>query len=230
MDVLTGVALAAPAGLNAYIPLLALGIAERSGLIALDSPYSLLGEWWAIALLALLFIVEFVADKTASLDHLNDVVHTVVRPATGAALAVCAVSGTQLSPVVLALVGGLMAGSNHALKASLRPAINDATRGRARVTTSVLEDLGSVVLTLVSFLWPVVVLLGAIAGLSVLVVMLLTPSSRPKRRRSDEGTTRRSRRRSAAPLAGRRRAGLDMNQRGRDVYTSAIGGQAVHRE
>ena len=56
MDVLSGLTLAAPAGLNAYIPLL------------------------AVALL----VVEVVADKVPAVDHVNDVIQTVVRAAPAA--------------------------------------------------------------------------------------------------------------------------------------------------
>ena len=54
MDILTGLTLAAPAGLNAYIPLLVLGIAARFDVIELTGPYTFLEQWWMLALMAVL--------------------------------------------------------------------------------------------------------------------------------------------------------------------------------
>ena len=48
MDILTAIGLALPAGLNAYIPLLGLALAQRFGVVSLGEPWSQLGEWWAI--------------------------------------------------------------------------------------------------------------------------------------------------------------------------------------
>ena len=47
MELLTGVGLTIPAGLNAHIQLPAVGLSIRFGLIEVASPYDLLGEWWA---------------------------------------------------------------------------------------------------------------------------------------------------------------------------------------
>ena len=76
MDILSGLTLAAPAGLNAYIPLLAVALAQRFGWLELGTPWELLGEWWSIALIAVLLVVEIVADKVPAVDHVNDVVQT----------------------------------------------------------------------------------------------------------------------------------------------------------
>ena len=54
MDVLSGLTLAAPAGLNAYIPLLAVALAERFGWVHLREPFDGIGSWWVIGLIAVL--------------------------------------------------------------------------------------------------------------------------------------------------------------------------------
>ena len=74
MDVLSGITLAAPAGVNAYIPLLAVAVAERLGWLHLNAPYDVLGSWWVIAIIAVLLAVEVVADKVPAVDHVNDVI------------------------------------------------------------------------------------------------------------------------------------------------------------
>ena len=168
MDVITGIALAAPAGLNAYIPLLAVAVSERLGWIQLREPFDILGEWWLIAIIAVLLLVEIVADKVPAVDSVNDAIQTIVRPAAGGLLAVAAAGAGEIHPVALVVVGVLMAGGVHAAKASARPALNAVTGGTAAPVASTAEDLVAVVMTALAILVPlltvivVLVLLGGI--------------------------------------------------------------------
>ena len=83
-EVLTGTGLAASAGLNAYIPLLIVGLLARfTDLFDLPDPWQWLSNGWVIAIMAVLLVVEVVADKVPVLDHINDVLQTAIRPAAG---------------------------------------------------------------------------------------------------------------------------------------------------
>ena len=69
---LTGLGLAAPAGLNAYLPLLIAALVDRfSSRINLDSPFDFLSSTWGIVILTLLVTVEVVVDKIPGIDHLT---------------------------------------------------------------------------------------------------------------------------------------------------------------
>lgn len=167
MEFLTSIGLSAPAGLNAYIPLLTVAIAERAGWIALPEPYSLLGEWWAIGLVAVLLIVEFVADKVPAVDHVNDVVQTVIRPAAGGLLFAAGTSETGLDPTAAVVVGVLLAGGVHVAKASARPVVNAATGGVGAPVVSVAEDGVAAGLSIAAIAAPILVgvlLGGALVG------------------------------------------------------------------
>ena len=85
-SVLSGFGLAGAAGLNAYIPLLLLGIAGRLGYADLNAPYDLLGSNLGLGVLVVLLVIEVLADKFPGVDHVNDVINTAIRPAAGAAL------------------------------------------------------------------------------------------------------------------------------------------------
>lgn len=61
--ILTGFGLASAAGLNAYIPLLLLGVAGRLGYADLSAPYTIRGSNAGLAVLAVLLTVELLADK-----------------------------------------------------------------------------------------------------------------------------------------------------------------------
>lgn len=89
MELLTGVftafGLSASAGLNAYIPLLVVGLLARyTDLIRLKEPWDTLSDPWIILLLCGLVIIEMVADKVPAVNHINDLIQTVVRPVAGA--------------------------------------------------------------------------------------------------------------------------------------------------
>lgn len=84
MELLTGFGLAAAAGLNAYIPLLALGLLARfTDLVTLPASWAWLENGWVMTIVAVLLCVEVVADKVPALDSINDTVQTLVRPTAG---------------------------------------------------------------------------------------------------------------------------------------------------
>ncbi len=158
MEILTGLGLAIPAGLNAYIPLLTVAVVQGLGWIHLDQPYALLGEWWSIGLIAVLLVVEIVADKIPALDHINDVVQTVVRPAAGGLLFAAATAGDgYVHPVVWVVAGVLVAGGMHAAKATARPVVNATTCGVGTPVVSTLEDVVAFIMTIVAIVAPLLV-------------------------------------------------------------------------
>ena len=172
MDVISGLTLAAPAGVNAYIPLLAVAVAQRAGWLQLGEPYDALGSWWVIAIIAVLLAIEVVADKVPAVDHANDVVQTVVRPAAGGLLAVSASGQGTVSPVVLVVCGVLIAGGVHAVKASARPAVNVSTAGVGAPVVSTFEDIGALIVTVLALIapWIAAALIVAVVLLAVILV------------------------------------------------------------
>ncbi len=164
MDLLTGIGLALPAGLNAYIPLLGLAMAERTGFLKLPAPYDLLGQWWAVLLIALLLAIEILADKVPAVDHVNDMIQTVVRPVAGA-LAMVATTATLFggrSPLwtaAMIVLGIVLAGSVHAVKTASRPVVNAATGGVGAPIASLTEDVVAVVATVLAIIVPILAIL-----------------------------------------------------------------------
>ena len=90
MELLLGVfsafGLSASAGLNAYIPLLVIGVIAHyfPNTLNLSTPFDLIANPWILILLGVLVIIEMVADKVPAVNHLNDLIQTVVRPVAGA--------------------------------------------------------------------------------------------------------------------------------------------------
>ena len=164
VEILTALGLSIPAGLNAYIPLLAVALAQQFGALELRAPFDVLGEWWMIAVIAVLLIVEMVADKVPAVDHVNDVIQTFIRPAAGGIVAVAASQQSEASPWLLVLAGVLLAGGVHAAKATTRPAVNVTTAGMGAPVVSAAEDVGAAIMSLVAIAVPALVAVFA-AGL-----------------------------------------------------------------
>lgn len=175
LEALTGTGLAASAGLNAYIPLLTMGLLARyTSLIELPSGWQWLSNGWVIGILALLLAVEFVADKVPVVDHVNDVVQTVIRPTAGG-LAFGAGSSAETVTVsdpgqffssnqwIPIAVGVIIALGVHGVKAAARPVINATTAGIGAPVASTAEDATSIVMSLVAILLPVLVLVFLVA-------------------------------------------------------------------
>jgi len=142
--------------LNAYLPLLVLAIGDRlSTTITLARPYDALSSTWSIALIVLLLTIELVVDKIPGLDHANDLLGSVLRPAAGAVLAMAATSDTDaVNPVVALVLGLLAAGAVHAAKATTRPVVTVATGGIGNPLISMVEDAVAGVTAVIALLLP----------------------------------------------------------------------------
>ena len=173
MNPLSGLTLAAPAGVNAYIPLLAVALAERFGWVHLRSPFELMGSWWFIALVGVLLLIEIVADKIPAIDHANDVVQTVVRPAAGGLLAVASSGQGGVEPWLFLAAGVLVAGGVHTVKAAARPVVNVSTGGAGAPVVSTVEDIGALAISVLAITVPVLAFLMVvtIVGLTVWAVV-----------------------------------------------------------
>jgi len=164
MDLLTGIftafGLSASAGLNAYIPLLIVGLIGRyTELMKLNAPWDTLSNPWIILMLSGLVIVEMLADKLPAINHLNDLIQTLIRPAAGAvAFAASANVVTDVSPVLALACGLLVAGSVHVAKAgAVRPMVTATTAGAGNIPVSIAEDIVSTVLSILAIVLPILV-------------------------------------------------------------------------
>jgi hypothetical protein len=191
MEFLTGFGLATAAGLNAYIPMLLMGLLGKfTGLVNLPPGWSWLENGWVLTIVAVLLAVEIVADKVPALDSVNDTVQTLVRPTAGgivfgsgtaAQTAAVADPGEfartgQWVPVAIGVVTALVV---HLTKTAVRPAANVATAGVAAPVLSTFEDLTSVSLTFIAILIPALVLIVLIALVWAAVWLLRRRRHRP---------------------------------------------------
>ena len=185
MDLLTGIftafGLSASAGLNAYIPLLLVGLlAKYTNLITLNQPWDTLANPWIILLLSVLVIIEMLADKVPAVNHVNDLIQTLIRPAAGAiAFAASANVVTEVSPVLALAAGLLVAGTVHVAKAgAVRPMVTATTGGAGNIPVSIAEDVISTVLSFLAIVLPVLVGTLLIVLAAFIIYWLYRRSSR----------------------------------------------------
>lgn len=183
MDVLTGLGLSSSAGLNAWIPLLVLGLLDRyTEFVDLGPNFAWLSNGWVLAIFAVLLALEVVADKVPAIDSVNDVIQTVVRPTSGgivfgssmtsdiAGLTLGGETATVTDPEqfvtsgtwVPIVIGVVLALVVHGVKALTRPVANTASAGAAAPVLSTAEDVVAVVISLLAVFLPILVLLGLI--------------------------------------------------------------------
>ncbi|NKZ05146.1 DUF4126 domain-containing protein [Actinomadura latina] len=162
---LTGLGLSAAAGLNAYIPMLVVGLLARYGdLVRLPAEFGWLTDGRVLAGLAVLLAAEIVLDKVPVVDSVNDAVQTFVRPAAGGAVFAATDAAGRLDsssfmqehPWIGWGLGIVVALAVHAAKASVRPVANAGTMGAGAPVLSTLEDAASLVMSVLAILAPII--------------------------------------------------------------------------
>ncbi|MFV0416654.1 MAG: DUF4126 domain-containing protein [Chthoniobacterales bacterium] len=173
---LLGVALglASLAGINLYLTVFATGLAIRMGWLQLAPQYealSILGDPTILTIAGVFFIAEFFADKVPWVDTAWDTVHTFIRPIGAAFLAISVLGDTSpVFDVIVALLGGSVALSTHAVKTGSRLLINASPEPFTNIGASLAGE-GLVVGGLaVTFLHPIVAL---ICSLGILILILV---------------------------------------------------------
>jgi hypothetical protein len=183
------------AGLNLYATVLVIGLVVRFGWIALPAPLaslSVLGHPIVLTVAGVMYAIEFLADKIPAVDHVWDMVHTVIRPVGAAWIAWRAVGGAGLSEpaeIALLLAAGGVALTAHAGKAGTRLA-TAVTGGHfigLAILLSLLEDAIAFIVAPLAILKPLLVLSLVVVGLVGLCVMIVL-GLRAFRRRRPRGT------------------------------------------
>lgn len=185
------------AGVNAYAVVLVLGLLGR--LAGVDGIPAALERTDVLIVAAVLYAMEFVADKIPWLDSFWDAAHTAVRPTIGAALGLLA-AGDASSPeqALAAAGGGATALASHAVKAGLRAAVNTSPEPASNITVSIAEDVtvaGVIALAVVApWLAAAIAAILLTAGIALVAfaasrIRRARARRRSRRGRSGSGTT-----------------------------------------
>ncbi|MGS2640293.1 MULTISPECIES: DUF4126 domain-containing protein [unclassified Streptosporangium] len=172
---LTGLGLSTAAGLNAYIPLLVVGLlANFTDHVRLPQEFAWLSNGWVLGIIGVLLLAEFVLDKVPVVDSVNDMIQTVVRPASGGVVFSATEAAARLdgstwmahNPWLSWVLGIAIALAVHTMKATTRPVVNATTAGVGAPVVSTVEDAGALGISLVAIFLPVLVVV-VVAGLAL---------------------------------------------------------------
>ena len=174
-------------GINAYLVVLILGIAQR--FFEVGQVPAVLGRTDVMVVAAVLFVLEMFADKIPYLDSVWDTVHTVIRPMVGATLGY--LIGHESSSLVAAFsaaTGGFTALAAHLVKAGTRAAVNTSPEPVSNVLVSSGEDVTVAGVVSLAFLnpWLAAAIAAVILVAGALLLTFVFRKLRRLRRRYDE--------------------------------------------
>ena len=132
-------------GLRLYAVVFITGAAGYLGWIPLPTGLHLLQHPLVLGASFIMFVMEFIADKIPGVDTVWDAVHTVIRIPAGAALAFGALNGalgvdSQTWALLAALMGGTLAATAHAAKATTRAVANTSPEPFSNMALSLAGD------------------------------------------------------------------------------------------
>ena len=161
LPILLGLGLSASTGLNTFLPLLLLSAAARFHIagIELGTRFEWLTSDAAMITLIIACVLEIIGDKIPAVDHFLDTAGTVIRPIAGTIVAASVF--TNVDPMVATILGVIIGAPTsfglHSLKAGTRVASSATTFGCANPVLSLIEDLISLSLSLLSIFVPLLV-------------------------------------------------------------------------
>ena len=159
------------AGINLYATVAILGLASRYGWVSLPDQFRVFDNDLVIGAALVLYVVEFVADKVPWVDSMWDAVHTVIRPAGGALIAVATLG--EASPAVeglTALLGGTLAAGSHFTKAGTRAVANTSPEPFSNWILSLTEDAFVIGLGFIALKYPTLAALIVIVAVILMIV------------------------------------------------------------
>jgi hypothetical protein len=163
-------------GLNLYATVLTLGLLHRFGLIHLPPTLQIISHPWILGTAAVLYFLEFFADKVPYFDTAWDAIHTFIRPPAAALLAYASVGEVSAEwRWAAALLAGGVALTSHSAKASTRAAVNTSPEPFSNWILSFGEDLLAVWLTWMTGAHPLAttIVVGALLILSAFLIYYL---------------------------------------------------------
>ncbi|MCF6290407.1 MAG: DUF4126 domain-containing protein [Desulfobacterales bacterium] len=129
-------------GINLYAAILVLGLLGVTNNIILPEQLEILMNPMVIGAAGIMYLAEFVADKTPGVDSGWDTIHTFIRIPAGALLAAGAVGNMDPAVILTAgILGGGLAAGTHATKSGSRLLINASPEPFSNWIASLGEDV-----------------------------------------------------------------------------------------
>ncbi len=172
VSICMGIGLAAACGLRVFLPLVALSVGTKLGIVTPGEGWEWIGSTAAVAGLSVAALVEIGGYYVPWVDHALDALATPLAVVAGA-FAALATMGivSDLPPMVshgaALLTGGAAAGAVQATSVAARAASTITTGGVLNPIVSTVENAFSAVLSFLALVLPIV------AGVALLVIALV---------------------------------------------------------
>lgn len=156
------------AGLNVYATVATLGLLSHAHAFQLPPALHMLGSWPVIIVCAVLFGIEFFADKIPVFDLIWNALNTFVKVPVATLLSYGAAQ--HLAPagqIAVAALGGAIALAAHGSKIAVRTAVTPSPEPFSNIALSFAEDIAAVSITWLATRHPI------IAGLIVAICLVL---------------------------------------------------------
>ncbi len=156
-------------GINLYATVLTLGIMGVAGVVDLPPGLHMLEHPLVLGAAAVMYSLEFFADKIPGLDTGWDAVHTFIRIPASIVLAYSAAEGMPMEVQFAAmLVAGGMSTASHATKAGTRAIVNTSPEPFSNWSLSLAEDVA-----VIGGLWTAMHYPLVFIGLMILFIMAM---------------------------------------------------------
>ncbi len=175
LSVCLGLGLSAATGFRVFVPLLLINFANRGGWIELSEQFAWMGGTPALVVFGVATILEIGAYYVPWLDNLIDTIASPAAVMAGTLATASVITGMDpaMKWMLALIAGGGAAGAIQSAFVGARQLSTLTTAGVANPVVSTLELIGSVFMSVLSFLAPVLAALGVLGLLFVASRMLL---------------------------------------------------------
>lgn len=171
LAIFSGIALSAACGFRVFVPLLVMSAAARFDLVSFGEGFDWIGTSTALTAFAIAAILEVFAYFIPWFDNLLDTISTPLSVVAGAVVMASFVSDMDplLKWTMILVAGGGVAGFVQGSTATTRAVSTTTTGGLANPILSIGELGGSLILSIIALLVPVV---GVILVVLLLIYVL----------------------------------------------------------
>jgi len=166
-----GLGLSAACGFRVFIPLLAMGVGARAGLIELGESWVWMSETWVIAAFGAATLIEIGGYYIPWIDNLLDTITTPSAIVAGVVVTSASLDGIDpaMQWILSVIAGGGIAGTIQFGTAATRAASSATTGGAGNPVVSTIEAGASVLFALLAILVPIV---AAILVVALMIVVI----------------------------------------------------------
>lgn len=174
VSICMGIGLAAACGLRVFLPLVALSVGTKLGIVSPGEGWEWIGSTAAVAGLSAAALVEIGGYYIPWVDHALDALATPLAVVAGAFAALATMGMvTDLPPIVshgaALLTGGAAAGAVQATSVAARAASTVTTGGVLNPLVSTIENAFSAVLSFIALVLPILAGVGLLVIAAILV-------------------------------------------------------------